>query len=347
MAYNPKPTIRAAVVQAGSVSFNATASIAKLEKLCKQAAENGAQLVLFPEAFISCYPHGSTFGTAIGSHFEGGAKFQKYWESSVEIPGPIIDTLSRIARENKIYLVGGVIERDGGTLFCTVVFFSNDGQYLGKHRKLVPTTLERLVWGRGDGSTLPVFDTPFGKLGAVICWENYMPLLRMAMYSKGIQIYCAPNADDREEWVSTVRHIAMEGRCFVLSCNQVVRHSDMPPEFLDPGYEKLLRNSDGKDSILCRGGSCIISPTGEFLAGPCFDKDATLYADLDMNEVVKAKFDLDVVGHYARPDVFTLHVNDKANKNVVYGQHHCGKGGHGKHKAAHREDTDSKLAPEQ
>lgn len=342
-----KQTARVAVVQAASVAFDSAATLTKLEKLCKEASNNGAQLVLFPEAFISCYPRGSYFDTVIGCRFqEGREKFQMYWESSVEVPGPITDKLSQIAKENKVHLVVGIIEREGGTLYCTVIFFNNDGTYLGKHRKLMPTALERLVWGFGDGSTLPVFDTPLGKLGAVICWENYMPLLRMTMYSKGIQIYCAPTADDRDQWLSTVRHIALEGRCFVLCCNQFVRRSDLPPKFVEPEHEKLLRRGEDDDPILCRGGSCIISPMGDFLAGPHYEGETILYANLDLSDVVKAKFDFDVVGHYARPDVFTLHVNEKPNQSVVYGHHQGGKGGHCKNKPAYREDPEGKLAPE-
>jgi len=310
--------IRVAVVQCSSVILDVDKTITKLEKYAKEAAENGAKLVLFPEAFISCYPRGTNFGVIVGSRsLEGREKFRKYWESSVDIPGPVVDKLSKIAADNKIHLVTGVIERDQGTLFCSVIFFDDTGKYLGKHRKLVPTAAERLVWGQGDGSTMPVFDTVVGKIGAVICWENYMPLLRVTMYSKGIQIYCAPTADARDEWTSSMRHIALEGRCFVLACNQFNRKSDYPLGFIDEEYNKLQGEEKDSDYVMSRGGSVIIDPLGKFLAGPIFDKEDVLYADLDLEEIPRAKLDFDAVGHYTRPDVFTLHVNEKRNFTTI------------------------------
>lgn len=228
-----------------------------------------------------------------------------------------MDKLSKIAEENKIHIVTGVIERDQGTLFCSVIFFDDTGKFLGKHRKLIPTAAERLVWGRGDGSTIPVFDTSVGKIGAVICWENYMPLLRVAMYSKGIQLYCAPTADSREEWISTMRHIALEGRCFVLGCNQFNRKSDYPTDFIDVDFDNVQEKDKDGDYTMSRGGSVIISPLGAFLSGPIYDKEEVLYADLNLDEIPKGKLDFDVVGHYARPDVFTLHINEKKTQTTV------------------------------
>jgi len=286
-----------------------------LANICKDASSKGVELILFPEAYLPCYPHGGTLGMVFGHHgMEGRKIFQMWWDSAVEIPGPAVNQLSEIAKENKLFLVVGVIEKDGGTLYCTVVFFGNDGTYLGKHRKLMPTAIERITWGQGDGSTMPVFDTPIGKVGAVICWENYMPLLRTTMYSKGIQIYCAPTADNGHNWQATMKHIALEGRCFVLGCCQFTRRSDYPPE---TEYPTDLDNKD-PDAVLSKGGSVIISPLGEILAGPNFVGEELLVADLDLNEVTRGKFDLDVVGHYARPDVFTLHVNEKPNPGVTY-----------------------------
>jgi nitrilase len=212
-----------------------------------------------------------------------------------------------------VYLVIGVIERDGGTLYCSVLFFNPDGSLLGKHRKLMPTAAERLVWGFGDGSTMPVFDTPVGRLGAVICWENYMPLLRMHMYAQGIQVYCAPTADDRETWQATMRHIALEGRCFVLGCNQFALRSDYPADY--PAIQ-----GDDPATVMSRGGSCMIDPMGRVLAGPEFGGPNLLMADLDLDEIPRAKFDFDVVGHYARPDVFRLVVNEGATPVVVRGR---------------------------
>src|SRR5690606_27707151 len=213
-------------------------------------------------------------------------------------------------RRHALQLVVGVIERDAGTLYCTVVFFSAQGQLMGKHRKLMPTGSERLVWGFGNGSTMPVFDTPLGKVGAVICWENYMPLMRTAHYAKGIEIYCAPTADGRDSWLPTMRHVAMEGRCFVLSCNQFARQSDYPETYANQG--------GGDDPIVSRGGSCIIDPSGTVLAGPDFEGEALLVADIDRDAIPRAKYDFDAVGHYARPDIFSLHVNETDTQAVFF-----------------------------
>ena len=216
--------VRVALVQAAPVAFDREATLEKARDLTARAAAEGARLIVFPEAFVSGYPRGLDFGARVGSRTpEGREWFRRYWESSVDVPGPATETLGAAARDARAHLVVGVIERDGGTLYCTVLFIDDAGTLLGKHRKLMPTASERLIWGQGDGSTLPVFDTPIGRLGAVICWENYMPMLRMHMYAKGIQLYCAPTADDRETWLSTMRHIALEGRCFVLGCNQYAR----------------------------------------------------------------------------------------------------------------------------
>jgi len=229
----------------------------------------------------------------------------------VDVPGPTVDALGSIARENKIDLVIGVVEREGGTLYCAVLFFSPEGTYLGKHRKIMPTASERLVWGFGDGSTMPVFDTAVGRVGAVICWENYLPLMRAAMYAKGIEIYCAPTADPRDSWLASMRHIAVEGRCFVISCNQFTRRSDYPTEY---------RSSFGDDAatIMSRGGSCIVDPFGNYLAGPNTEGEAVLVAEIDRAQIIRGKFDLDVTGHYARPDIFQLHVDEQAKNPVMY-----------------------------
>ena len=203
----------------------------------------------------------------------------------------------------------GIIERDsqfsGGTLYCTMLYYGLDGNLLGKHRKLKPTAAERLIWGEGDGSTLTVLDTELGKIGGLICWENYMPLARMAMYGKGVEIYLAPTADQRDSWQATLRHIACEGRCFVLGCNQFVT-KEMYPQDLE-GLEDLAAQPE----ILSRGGSAIISPLGDIVAGPLFDQEGILYADLDLADVARSKLDFDVVGHYARPDIFQLIINEK------------------------------------
>jgi nitrilase len=299
-----------AVIQAASVAFDRKRTLAKVQALARDAARDGAKLVLFPEAFVSGYPRGLDFGAVVGSRSEKGREdFRRYWESAVDVPSPAVDELGRAARRNHIYLVIGVVERDGGTLYCTILFFAPDGSLLGKHRKVMPTGSERLVWGFGDGSTLPVFETPLGKLGAVICWENYLPLMRAAMYSKGIEIYCAPTADARDSWAASMRHIAIEGRCFVLSCNQFNRRRDFPAD-----YDSIY--GQDPDAIITRGGSCIVDPFGNFLAGPNMEGETILFAEIDRDQVVRGKYDLDVVGHYARPDIFQLHVDEQPKRPV-------------------------------
>ncbi len=304
-------THKVAVVQASPVVFDRERTLEKLSALAHEAAQQGAQLVLFPEAFVSAYPRGLDFGAVVGSRTDAGREdFRRYWESSVDVPGPAVDHLSRTARSENIYLVVGVIERDAGSLYCTVLFFAPDGNFLGKHRKVMPTASERLVWGYGDGSTLPVFATPLGKLGAVICWENYMPLLRTMMYSKGIELYCAPTAHARDSWLATVRHIAVEGRCFVLSCNQFQRRRDFPAD-----YHASFGNDP--ESVICRGGSCIVDPFGNFLAGPNTEGETILVAEIDPRQIIRGKYDFDVVGHYSRPDIFQLQVDERPKRSFA------------------------------
>ena len=278
-------------------------SIATIAAFAEQAAGQGASLVLFPEAYVGGYPRGSSFGAVVGQRLDAGRQeFRRYWEAAIDVPGPGCEAIGKIAARHQMHLVVGVIEREGGTLYCTVLFFSPEGALLGKHRKLMPTGSERLIWGFGNGSTMPVLDTSIGKLGAVVCWENYLPLMRAAHYAKGIEIYCAPTADGRDTWLPTMRHIAIEGRCFVLSSNQFARRSDYPEHHEGTG---------GTDQdIVSRGGSCIVDPFGTVLAGPNFEGEALLVAEIDRGLIAEGKYDLDVVGHYARPDVFSLHVNE-------------------------------------
>ncbi len=285
--------------------FDRDATLERVHKLTANAASQGARLVVFPEAFVSAYPKGLDFGARVGGRTpEGRRMFRRYFESAVDVPGPAVDALAAIARENSVLLVIGVIERDGGTLYCTVLFFSPEGTFMGKHRKLMPTAMERLVWGMGDGSTMAVFDTPIGKIGAVICWENYMPLLRTAMYAKGVQLYCAPTVDDRDTWARSMQHIAFEGRCFVLSAVQYLRRGDCPEDY------PAIQGND-PSTVLIRGGSVIVNPQGNVLTGPNYEGEAILIAEINLDEIVEGKYDLDVVGHYARPDVFRLTVNER------------------------------------
>lgn len=290
---------KVAVVQASSVLFDLEASLAKAERLVAQASGAGARLVLFPEAFLSVYPRGLSFGTVVGSREPGGrADWLLYHEHAVEVPGPAADYLGEIARRFKVWLVMGVTEKAqiGGTLYCTLLYYSPQGKLVQKHRKLKPTAAERIIWGEGSGDDLQAVDTPFGKIGGLICWENYMPLARLNLYQQGVEVYLAPTADQRASWLASMQHIACEGRCYVLSCNQMVRKEDYPVCFQAELAEQA--------AVMSRGGSLIVSPLGEVLAGPLFDEEGILYAEVDRREVIKAKLDFDPVGHYRRPDVF-------------------------------------------
>ena len=314
---NTTKIIKVAAAQAAPVLFDKALSLEKACDLIQEAGAKGSKVVLLPEAFIPAYPRGFSFGMVVGSRSaEGRALWQRYWENALDMSGRDVEILGKAAKEAGVYLAIGVIERDseysGGTLYCSVLYFAPDGSLLGKHRKLKPTAAERLIWGEGDGSTLPVFATEAGRLGGLICWENYMPLARMAMYAQGVEIYLAPTADSRETWQATLRHIACEGRCFVLGCNQFVTKAMYPSDLAT--FEELARQPE----VMCRGGSVIVSPFGEILAGPLYDAEGILYADLDLAEIAKAKLDLDVVGHYARPDVFRLHVNTEPRPPVTY-----------------------------
>ena len=296
--------IHAAAIQAGSILFDLDRTIEKAVDYLGTAAATGAELVVFPEAFLGGYPKGLDFGARVGSRTaEGRSMFRRYYESAIDVPGRVTDVIGAACRDRCVHAVMGCIERDGGTLYCTVLFFSPEGALLGKHRKVMPTAMERLIWGFGDSSTLTVLETPIGRLGAVICWENYMPLLRTAMYQKGIQLYCAPTVDDRETWAVTMRHIALEGRCFVISACRFLRRGDCPAEY--PAVQ-----GDAPETVLIRGGSTIIDPLGQVLAGPRHDGECILTAEIDLGVIAEGKFDLDVVGHYARPDLFRLEVKD-------------------------------------
>ena len=259
-------TVKVAVVQASPILFDREGTLQKTCDLIRDVSAKGVHLILFPEAFIPAYPRGLGFGAVIGSRSAAGRRtFERYWANAVDVPGPATEMLGEAAREAGVYLAIGVIERENrfgrGTLYCTLLYFGPDGQLMGKHRKLKPTGSERLIWGEGDGSTMPVFDTEMGRLGGLICWENYMPLARMAMYGKGVEIYLAPTADQRDTWHCTLRHIACEGRCFVLGCNQFMT-LDMFPDDLE-----LLEELKDQPEIICRGGSTVIFTHGRSPGG--------------------------------------------------------------------------------
>lgn len=296
-----------ACVQATPAIFDIEKSVDKVIALTRQAAGTDCKLVVFPETFIPGYPAGLGFGTVVGSRTEAGRdQFKEYWLNSMEVPGPHTDRLAECAKENGVFLTVGITERDkvNKTLYCTLLYFGPDGTLMGKHRKIKPTAAERLVWGEGDGSTLCTFDTDIGRIGGLICWENYMPLARMAMYRMGVEIYVAPTADARDSWNASMQHIAFEGRCYVIGCNQYFTKSDFPSH-LQPEL------APDRPEVLSRGGSVIVSPLGEVLAGPLYGEEGILTAEVDLDELVRSRMDFDVTGHYSRDDIFELSVKDQ------------------------------------
>lgn len=308
-----KRAVKAAVVQAAPKLFDKRDAFEQIEAWTERASREGAELVVFPEVFVSGYPRGLFFGTRVGSRNEAGrSDWALYWDSAITIPGSDCDVIGKAARDNGVYLIVGVVERDGSTLYNTIVYFGPDGTLLGKHRKLVPTGSERLLWGQGDGSTLTVIDTPFGRIGGLICWENYMPLARTAMYAKGIDILVTPTADARDTWQATIRHIACEGRCFVLSSNQYATKSLYPQQLA--GYADVT----GDDEVLSTGGSAIVGPLGAYAAEPLYGSEGLVVAELDLSQVIRSRFDFDPVGHYSRPDVFRLIVDERRQDNVRF-----------------------------
>ena len=300
--------MKAAVIQAAGLLFDKTATLEKMRVLAADAAASGAKIAVFPEAFIGGYPKGCHFGAPVGSRSaEGRDLFRRYFESAITVPGPETQEIATLAKKYGMDIVVGVIERasadeGAGTLYCTALCFSAQGALLGKRRKLMPTAAERLIWGYGDGSTTDVFEGASGRIGAVICWENYMPMLRMSQYAQGVQLYCAPTVDDRDNWISTMRTIALEGRCFVLSACQYMQRKDAPKDYIP-------MQGDDPETILINGGSVIFSPLGEMLVEPVYGKETILTAALDFDDIARGKMDFDAAGHYARSDVFSLSVN--------------------------------------
>ena len=291
--------VKVAVIQESPVFFNKEASLRQVASLSKQYAADGCQLLVFPESFVPGYPRGFTFGATIGNRTSKGRDlYAQYHANSVVLEGKDLEFLEKTARENKVYLVLGITEKEpiNGSLYCAMIYLSPTSGLLGVHRKIKPTGTERIVWAEGDASSLVTFDTPVGRLGGLICWENYMPLARVSMYRKGVQIYLAPTADARTEWIATLQHIALEGRCYVLGCNQYFTRSMYPKDYLP-----MLQ--DGAE-VMCRGGSVIVSPLGKIIEGPLWDKSGALVTTLDLDEVTRSKLDFDPNGHYTRGDLF-------------------------------------------
>ena len=299
-----------AALQIGSRPEGKAQTLAAILAYEAEIKAANAQLVVMPEAILGGYPKGENFGTYLGYRLpEGRETYERYHANAIDVPGPETDALAELAQRTGAHLVIGVIERAGSSLFCTALFFSPDAGLTAKHRKLMPTGSERLIWGQGDGSTLPVVDSPVGKLGAAICWENHMPLLRTAMYAKGVEVWCAPTVDERDVWQASMRHIAHEGRMFLVSACQV------QPSPQDLGIEVPHWEADRP---LIRGNSLIVGPLGEVLAGPLRDQEGLLVAQIDTSELIRARYDFDVVGHYARPDVFSLAVDERAKLTVAF-----------------------------
>lgn len=301
--------LNVAVCQCACQEFDFEKTVIHLEKFTAEAREKGAQLALFPEAFIGGYPRYSHFGAVIGQRSDAGrTEFLHYYQGAISIydgneKSPELQRLEEIARRYQIFLVIGVIERNQGTLYCTVIYLDPEKGLVHARQKLMPTGIERIIWGFGD--IKDVTAVPLNKevsIGALICWENYMPLVRYHLYSQNIQIYLAPTADARETWMASMQHIAVEGRVFVLSANQFVRAKNMPKE------HPLPSEFSDPESILTPGGSVIIDPFGKILAGPLFNEEGVLVAEIDIDQCIRGKMDLDVCGHYSRKDAFIFQI---------------------------------------
>ncbi|MCK0178164.1 carbon-nitrogen hydrolase family protein [Flavobacteriaceae bacterium S0862] len=295
--------IKVAVVQDAPVFFDKEKTLQKVESITKKYAEQGCDLIVFPESFIPGYPRGFSFGATIGSRTEEGRQhYADYYNNSFDLESNDLTRLETLSKEQNIYIVIGVTEKQqtNGSLYCSMLYLSPTEGLLGVHRKIKPTGTERLVWAEAGAETLTTFDTKIGKLGGLICWENYMPLARMSMYLKGVEIYIAPTADSREQWTATMQQIALEGRCFVIGCNQYMTTSMYPDK-----YKNEVAN---QQENFCPGGSVIVSPLGKIIEGPLFNEAGVLVTELDLEDIKRSKLDFDVIGHYARNDIFEFNV---------------------------------------
>jgi len=307
-------TVTIAAVQAAYILMDQRACLEKAITLLQQASDGGAGIVVFPEAFIP----GTPIWIDSRPIWDGDADwYAMLVDQAVVVPGPVTDALGEAARAAGTYLVIGVQEREqhGSTIYNTTLYFASDGALLGKHRKLMPTGSERTVWGMGDGSTLPVFDTPHGRLSGLTCWENFMPLARYYLYSQGVDIWAAPTLAQGDGWIATMRHIALEGRCFVIGVNPCLHVDQIPDDF--PHRDSLWTVDDDSDGWVEPGNSVIVDPTGKIMAGPARREETILYADLDLASVHAARRFFDPVGHYSRPDIFQLHVDIRPRVGVV------------------------------
>ncbi|MCB1866938.1 MAG: carbon-nitrogen hydrolase family protein [Chromatiales bacterium] len=308
---------RVTVIQEAPVMLDRVATIRKAVQLIAQAASEGAQFIVFPEAFIPGYPAwiwrlrpGSDWALSQAIH-------QRLLDNAVEVDGPDLDPIRQACREHHVIVMCGIHERDpdGGraTLYNSTVTICHEGKLIVHHRKLMPTNPERMVWGFGDASGMKVFETPLGRIGNLICWENYMPLARYALYAQGVEIYVAPTYDSGDGWIGTLQHIAREGRCWVVGAGNALRGADIPADL--PGRDQLYGDDEG---WVNSGDSVIIAPGGKIIAGPLRDEQGLLSAEIDPEAVGIARRDFDVVGHYARPDIFDLRVNTQAQRPVHF-----------------------------
>ncbi len=309
-------TLRVAAAQATYVLMDRDATIDRVAEVTAAAAAQGAQLVVFPEAFVP----GTPFWIDTQPIWDGDADwFRLLAENAVVIPGPSVDRLGAIAREHGVWLVIGVQEKEpnGATIYNTTLYFSADGTLVEKHRKLMPTGSERTVWGMGDGSTLRVVATPFGRIGGLICWENYMPLARFHLYAQGIDLWLAPTLATGDAWIATMQHLARENRMFVIGVNPVLHVDRIPTDF--PHRDRLVPEDHlaANGPWVEKGNTVIVDPAGDILAGPVREREETLIVDLDIGSVATARRLLDPVGHYNRPDVFRLHVDTSPRPAVV------------------------------
>ncbi|MCY7297087.1 carbon-nitrogen hydrolase family protein [Alteromonas sp. a30] len=292
-------------LQIGSAIASKQATVSKILSYEQHIADANCEVIVMPEALLGGYPKGQDFGTKVGFRTDSGREdFLAYWEQAVDLDGPELKQMCQLAKRTHTQFVIGIIERRHSSLYCATVFISPEGELTNIHRKLMPTASERLIWAQGDGSTLPVVATKTLKLGSAICWENYMPLLRTTMYAKGVNTWCISTVDDRDIWQASMRHIAYEGRMFLISACQ----------FLEAPQNLGLEADWPQDKPLIRGGSVIVSPMGEVLAGPLYGEEGLICAEIDLDDIVKARYDFDVSGHYARPDVFQLHVDESEKR---------------------------------
>lgn len=298
--------VKVCLIQDSPVFFDKDKTLDKIETLVKKYAKQGCELIVFPESFVPGYPRGFSFGAVIGSRTDEGRNlYNEYYNNSIDLESDDLKRLEQLSKSENTYLVIGATEKQNtnGSLYCSMLYISPTDGLLGVHRKIKPTGTERIIWGEANGESLVTVDTKIGKLGGLICWENYMPLARMSMYNKGVEIYIAPTADSRAQWTATMQHIALEGRCFVLGCNQYFTKSMYP--------EKYKALAKGEPENLCRGGSIIVSPLGKIIEGPLFDKSGALIAELDLEDIKQSKLDFDVIGHYSRDDIFKFDVTNQ------------------------------------